>query len=295
MPIPKPKKDESEDDFIERCMGNDTMNEDYPDNKQRLAVCFSQWKNKENKSMDTERRYIDAGECRLLEDGNKLEGYAAVFNKWSEDLGFFREKIKRGAFKKTLEDGADVRALINHDPNLIIGRAANGTLELEEDKRGLKYLVSLPDTSYARDLKESVKRGDITQNSFGFVTMKDSWEQGEGKELDERTLIEVKLLDVSPVTFPAYPQTDLKLRTLLQDVGEDYELVGRIMVRAKRGLELSETDKDTLRGFLTILSDYVVEEEPTAEGHSEAGDEPPYGTLIRMRQTKLEVEKYIGA
>lgn len=295
MPIPKPKKDESEDDFIERCMGNDTMNEDYPDNKQRLAVCFSQWKNKENKSMDTERRYIDAGECRLLEDGNKLEGYAAVFNKWSEDLGFFREKIKRGAFKKTLEDGADVRALINHDPNLIIGRAANGTLELEEDKRGLKYLVSLPDTSYARDLKESVKRGDITQNSFGFVTMKDSWEQGEGKELDERTLIEVKLLDVSPVTFPAYPQTDLKLRTLLQDVGEDYELVGRIMVRAKRGLELSETDKDTLRGFLTILSDYIVEDEPVAEDHSEAEDEPPYGTLIRMRQMKSRVEQYIGA
>jgi len=295
MPIPKPKKDESEDDFIERCMGNDTMNEDYPDNKQRLAVCFSQWKNKENKSMDTERRYIDAGECRLLEDGNKLEGYAAVFNKWSEDLGFFREKIKRGAFKKTLEDGADVRALINHDPNLIIGRAANGTLELEEDKRGLKYLVSLPDTSYARDLKESVKRGDITQNSFGFVTMKDSWEQGEGKELDERTLIEVKLLDVSPVTFPAYPQTDLKLRTLLQDVGEDYELVGRIMVRARRGLELSETDKDTLRGFLTILSDYIVEDEPVAEDHSEAEDEPPYGTLIRMRQMKSRVEQYIGA
>ena len=293
MPLPKPKNNESQDDFIERCMSNNTMQKEYPDDDQRLAVCFSQWKNKEKKSMATERRYIDTGECRLLEEGNKIEGYAAVFNKWSEDLGFFRENIKKGAFKKTLEDEADVRALINHDPNLILGRTKNGTLELEEDNKGLKYLVSLPDTSYARDLRESVKRGDITQNSFGFITIQDKWKQGEGKELDERTLIEVKLLDVSPVTFPAYPQTSLTLRDAFNNIGIDYDMMGRIIMRAERGMDLTENDKDTLRGFMTILSDYIIEEEPSAEAHSEAESGPDYSTLIRMRLMKSRVQKYI--
>ena len=162
--------------------------------------------------MKTERRVSSNTEMRISSGGREIVGYAAVFNKWSEDLGFFREKIKPGAFSKSLSDGADVRALINHDPNLILGRVSNGTLELEEDDIGLKYRIKLPSTSYANDLKESVRRGDITQNSFGFLTIRDSWKQGDGKELDERTLIEAKLLDISPVTFPAYPQTSLDLR-----------------------------------------------------------------------------------
>ena len=243
--------------------------------------------------MDTERRYTNMGEFRLDGEKNTLEGYAAVFNKLSEDLGFFREKIKPGAFKKTLDDGADVRALINHDPNLIIGRTQNGTLELEEDRKGLKYMVSLPDTSYARDLKASIERGDITQNSFGFITIQDKWKQGEGKDLDERTLIEVKLLDISPVTFPAYPQTSLGLRSILNGMGVDYDLIGQLVVRAERGLELSEEDKDTLRGFITTLSDYVVDEEPLTEEHLETDLEPDYTTQLRMRLMKSRVEKYI--
>ena len=291
MPIPKPKSDEKQDDFIERCMSNDTMKEEYPDNDQRLAVCFSQWKNKEKNSMDTERRYIDLEEFRYDGEKNQIEGYAAVFNKWSEDLGFFRERIKRGAFKKTIEEG-DIRALFNHDPNLILGRTKNGTLDLNEDNKGLKYLVKLPDTTYARDLKESIKRGDVSQNSFGFLTIQDDWKRGTGAELDERTLVEVKLLDISPVTFPAYPQTSLNLRDSFGRVGIDYELMGRLIVRAERDLELSEEDKETLRGYLQILSKYV-EEEPVAEDHSEAESGPDFSTLLRMRLMKSRVEKHI--
>ena len=292
MPIPKPKSGEKQDDFIERCMGNDTMKEEYPDNKQRLAICFSQWKKKEKDSMDTERRYIDLEEFRYDGEKNQLEGYAAVFNKWSEDLGFFREKIKKGAFKKTIEEG-DVRALFNHDPNLILGRTRNGTLELEEDNKGLRYLTKLPDTTYARDLKESIKRGDITQNSFGFITIQDDWKRGSGAELDERTLIEVKLLDISPVTFPAYPQTSLSLRDAFSGIGIDYDLLGKVIMRAERGMDLSEEDRDTLRGYLTILSDYVFEEEPLAEEHLKAESGPDYSTLLRMRMIKSRVEKHI--
>ena len=120
MPIPKPKTGETQDEFIERCMSNETMKEEFPDNDQRLAICFQKWKDKSKKSFsgNAERRYSQDAEMRIKEDegdGNTLVGYAAVFNKYSDDLGWFKEKIQKGAFSKTIVDG-DIRALINHDP-----------------------------------------------------------------------------------------------------------------------------------------------------------------------------------
>ena len=108
-------------------------------------------------------------EMRQMEDQSAtVEWYPAVFNAFSEDLGGFREIITPGAFQSALKS-SDVRALINHDSTLILGRAKSGTLTLQEDERGLKAVVKMPDTSYARDLKESIERGDIDQGSFGFT------------------------------------------------------------------------------------------------------------------------------
>ncbi len=140
-------------------------------------------------------------------DPATISGYAAVFDSWSQDLGFFKEKIQRGAFSKTILEN-DIRALINHDPNLIIGRTKNKTLKLWEDTKGLGFNIKLPDTSYAKDLRESINREDITQMSFGFTPIQ-SRESANGKE---RTLTEVKLLDVPPVTFPAYEATKVEAR-----------------------------------------------------------------------------------
>jgi len=146
------------------------------------------------------------------EDGRPIiEGYAAVFDKPSEDLGGFVEFIKPGAFTNAIKSD-DVRALVNHDAGLsTIGRTASGTLELEQDKKGLKYRVKVPDTSAGRDVVELIKRGDITGSSFGFQVVSDKWETVDGEE--QRTLLEVKLFDVSPVTFPAYPDTDVAVRS----------------------------------------------------------------------------------
>ena len=161
---------------------------------------------------DRERAYVKSEEMRISEtdEGSILEGYAAVFNSYSQDLGGFREKINPGAFAKTLNDGADVRALFNHDSNLILGRTKSKTLELSEDDKGLYYRVKLPDTSYAKDLIVSLKRKDITQNSFGFRVVSDTWST-DGKK---RALNEVKLFDVSPVTYPAYPDATAAKRSL---------------------------------------------------------------------------------
>lgn len=143
--------------------------------------------------------------------GPLLVGHAAVFNQLSEDLGGFREKIAPGAFKTSIGED-DIRALFNHDPSLILGRNVAGTLRLKEDRVGLAYELDLPDTQLARDLAVSIERGDITGNSFGFQTVSDKWEMKDGVDL--RTLLEARLFDISPVTYPAYPQTDLAMRSL---------------------------------------------------------------------------------
>ncbi len=140
-----------------------------------------------------------------------IVGHAAVFNRVGAG-GWFNEQVAPGAFRKSVQ-ADDVRALFNHDPNYVLGRNTAGTLRLVEDDIGLAIEIDPPDTQYANDLKISISRGDISQMSFGFEVIKDSWVQGEGKELDLRTLEEVKLWDVSPVTFPFYRDTDVAVRS----------------------------------------------------------------------------------
>jgi len=166
------------------------------------------------KEKNIERRYMPVTELRAIEGENglrKITGYAAVFNKLSDDLGYFREKIQPGAFKNTIK-ADDIRALWNHDSNYILGRNRSGTLSLSEDDHGLKIEIDPPDAQWARDLMTSIERGDVDQMSFGFRTITDSWQLVDGEDI--RTLIEVKLFDVSPVTFPAYPDTEVGLRSL---------------------------------------------------------------------------------
>jgi len=139
-----------------------------------------------------------------------LTGYAAVFNSLSEDMWGMREKIAPGAFAETIKVD-DIRALFDHQSHLILGRNTAGTLRLAEDEHGLAIEIDMPDTSTGRDLLVSVKRGDITQMSFGFSTESDEWKTVDGMRI--RTLIKVKCFDVSPVTYPAYPDTEVEART----------------------------------------------------------------------------------
>lgn len=303
MPLPKPKDDENQDEWIERCMSNDAMKEEFPDNDQRLAVCFQKWRDKDKKSTDIdelrgvlERRYVTDMELRLSdeEESNTIIGYAAVFNSWSEDLGFFKEQIAPGAFKRTIKNG-DVRALINHNPDLVIGRTKNKTLRLSEDDKGLAFEVDLPDTSYALDLRESIRRKDITQNSFGFQTIKDEWSE-DGKR---RTLKEVKLFDVSPVTFPAYKQTTVKMRLL--EMGIDYEALNVALVRASRGIMIN-SDVDLVESTIKILRRYLPNAivDPPAEIASDPGHSTPeadpdlVSTLIRVRMAEMQIRQNLS-
>ncbi len=151
-----------------------------------------------------------------------IRGHAAVFNQMSEPIsGMFREIIQPGAFKKTLQE-ADVRALFNHDPNYVLGRSSAGTLFLTEDRKGLAVDIVPPDTQWARDLMVSMNRGDIKEMSFGFKVPegKDKWSRIQDPEsglaIPLRKVLETRLFDVSPTTFPAYTQTDAAVRAAIQ-------------------------------------------------------------------------------
>ncbi|CAK0778950.1 conserved hypothetical protein [Gammaproteobacteria bacterium] len=156
---------------------------------------------------------IDELECRSEGDsGRKIGGYAALFNKLSEDLGGFREQIAPGAFGKSLK-GREVVALWSHNPDLVLGRTSNETLVLEENARGLKFSLSLSDTSWGRDAWASIQRRDVKGMSFGFIVEKDSWDVDHKEEAAIRTLHQVSLFEVSATAFPAYPQTSVDTRS----------------------------------------------------------------------------------
>jgi HK97 family phage prohead protease len=160
---------------------------------------------------DVERRAF--GECRvdLLED-RKIRGYALVFNKASVDLGGFREVILPEAVDRTLREGLDVRALVDHDTSKVLGRMKAGTLALRKTSVGLQVEIDPPNTTAARDILESVNRGDVSGMSFAFHVLEDDWRIDDGMPL--REVMDMRISEVSVVTFPAYPDTSVSLRAL---------------------------------------------------------------------------------
>ena len=155
----------------------------------------------------------------ITSDGDNLKkivGYAAVFDKPSEDMGFI-EYVRKGAFKKALKR-SDARALFNHDTDTLpLGRQSAGTLKLKEDDNGLYYEITPPDTQGARDLMTSIDRGDIKEASYGFTVAVDEWDYSD-KDVIKRTIIEIgEIFDISPVVFAAFNDTTVALRKMAEN------------------------------------------------------------------------------
>ena len=150
-------------------------------------------------------------EVREADDGARVAtGYAALFDAPADIGGAWTEVISRGAFANAL--GGDVLALVDHDYGRVIGRSSAGTLRLREDAKGLAVEIDLPDTSDGRDLAVQLQRRDIRGMSFGFRVKHDEWD--ETVSPPRRTIHEVDLIEVSAVARPAYPDTELGLRSL---------------------------------------------------------------------------------
>ncbi len=196
--------------------------------------------------LDVQRRNLPTGfEMRGdAGSGATLIGHAAVFDVETVIMGMFREKISPGSFKKTIKE-SDVRALFNHDPNFILGRNKADTLRLSEDKVGLAYEIDLPDTQTAKDLYTSIERGDVTQSSFAFKIVKEVRTEPDEEAGEIMPLFDIKetrLFDVSPVTYPAYDETDVQAYSEGDEIGYG--------VAIKRFAEFCARPVEEVRQFL---------------------------------------------
>lgn len=165
---------------------------------------------------DIEIRACDTEELRVETRGaaTVIRGLAIVFDKLSENLGGFREVIKAAAVDRTLKDGVDLRALVDHDSARILGRQSAGTLRVEKQARGLMIEIHPPDTTHGRDIVESIRRRDVQGMSFAFRTMPNGDEWDFKADPPTRSVTDMLIREVSVVTFPAYPQTEVALRSL---------------------------------------------------------------------------------
>ena len=148
-------------------------------------------------------------EIRAKDDKPTIRGHAALFDTPSVFMGF-REQIAPGAFKDSL--GGDIRALWQHDSTRVLGRTKAGTLRVWEDDQGLAFELNPPDTQDGRDAITLIERGDVDQMSFGFNVPSggDTWDEDEDG-IPLRTLRRVSLMEISPVTWAAYPQTGVNV------------------------------------------------------------------------------------
>lgn len=169
------------------------------------------------KTTEIERRYHTARiELRASTNGiGVLFGYAAVFNRYSQNLGGFVEQVDPNAFNKSLADAAEVLGRFNHSDDGLLGTTSAETLRLGVDGTGLWYEIDLPDTTTGRDVKALAERGDLRFSSFAFRTMDDEWGY-TNEDFPLRTLKAVQLVDVAPVVNPAYRDTTTGLRSLVQ-------------------------------------------------------------------------------
>lgn len=181
-------------------------------------------------------------------------GYAAVFGRRSEELYGFTEMVDPGAFTKTVSE-ADVLALWQHDERDLMARVKSGTLRLAIDERGLGYDFDIPDITCGRDFKVRCQRGDVRFSSFGFRTIRDTWFEDEDGAVT-RTLLEVALIDVSPVARPAYVDTDVALRSLAKATDHPFAEV-RSLAQA--------------RSLATLLGGETVESTTTATPDEDEG------------------------
>jgi uncharacterized protein len=227
---------------------------------------------------------VDKFEVREDGDGMHLEGYAALFDSRSENLGGFTETIAPGAFRASLRSRNDIKLLWNHDTGAVMGSTRSGTLSLTEDERGLRVSATLPNTTHGRDAAELVKRGDVSGFSFGFSLPGrggDSWSD----DGTERVLKSVRLHEVSLVAFPAYPETNgtatvRGLDKLAKRANVDADALADALLKLEQGEEISADDRAIVDRVLDELAPKQVEE---------VDENPVDAGMLALKKKKLEL------
>lgn len=200
------------------------------------------------KKMVKEIRYIPAMSLSIREDANPdvmaIKGYVVKFNERSSLLyDEWYERVAKGAFAKSLQQNT-IKALWNHNSDIVLGSTKSNTLKLIEDDVGLRFDLELPNSSQAKDIYESIKRGDVDGVSFGFYIREngDKWEYLKEEDVYERTLLDIDLIEISPTPFPAYPTSEVGKRSLEEN---------NLKTREERVLE--ELKKAQINAMIELL------------------------------------------
>lgn len=234
------------------------------------------------------RRFITADtlEIRKLSEGKTgMAGMAANFNSRSTNLGGFYEMLMPGCFDDCLRDenltgSSDPKALLNHNPDILLGRTQNGSLRLEQrmpkgdSKGGLHQETDFLDTQDARDTATKIKAGLISQQSFAFTVPKDgdSWDIDENGDAKRSVHKMGKLYDVSPVTYPAYGDTDVGSRSMVTNA------VLGILVKCERSLPVTKSDLETLKDYSERFGKIIAAHAPSVEAPK------PANSLVLFQQ-----------
>lgn len=194
--------------------------------------------------MSNQQEFRTADINAVDDEEMKIQGYALRFNEESNLLGEFYEVISPEALEEA--DMSDVRMLINHDQNYVIGRTTAGTLDLEVTEEGLYFRCTLPPTSYARDIYENIKLGNVSQCSFGMVVGSDgdSFERRDDG-IFKRTINKIQsIFDCSVVSFPAYNSSSVEpaLRSIEHIKQEETN-----KIEEQRKLDLAKLELELLR------------------------------------------------
>lgn len=216
--------------------------------------------------LETRVFQVEDFEVREDADGMHLEGYAALFNSRSENLGGFTETIQPGAFRASLKSRNDIKLLWNHDSGAVLGSTRAGTLTLTEDDKGLRVSATLPNTTHGRDAKELISRGDVSAFSFGFSMPArggDEW----NSDGTERVLKSVRLHEVSLVAFPAYPATAgtatvRGLQRVAERASVDADALADALLKLEEGSDLSQDDRALIEKVMDELAPKLQEQEP---------------------------------
>ena len=237
--MPTPNEGETEAEFLERCIPMVLEEGTTKDRDQAAAICHSMFDQRTLGDVDT--RMATMLDLRIEDNGRRqrIVGTAVVYDQISQRMNFGREIIKPGTFTESLKSGPDVRALVNHKGDLILGRKSTGTLKITDTRTAMHVEIDPPDTTAGRDITESIRRGDAGGMSFAFRAQQpggDEWEMRDAEPL--RIVKLAKIFDVSVVTEEqAYLQTQVALRSLAA------WKAGRTSVAAlRRRLELGAAD-----------------------------------------------------
>jgi HK97 family phage prohead protease len=222
-----------------------------------------------SKPKHEERVNVIELEVRETGDGMTFEGYAAVFNSESEDLGGFREYIAPGAFKRSLQSRNEVKLLWNHDAGEPLASVRGGTLKLTEDARGLKVEARLANTSRGRDVAELIRSKTVDSMSFGFSVIKDTWDG------NVRTLNAVRLFEISLVSFPAYQATAGTVSVRSSNT-IDADQLADALFKLESGEELDPTAAG-------LITDVVAKLTKTEEVQEVQGD------ILALKKKKLDL------